>query len=55
MRINGSAQVSDMHGEVIPGLYAKGVSTGGFSFHGLGRATVMGRIAGMHAASQSVE
>lgn len=53
LRINGSAQVMDMNGKVIPSLYAAGDSTGGFAFHGLGRATVMGRIAGMHASSQS--
>jgi len=51
LRINTNAQVMDMKGEIIPGLYAAGDSAGGFSMHGIGRATVFGRIAGMHAAN----
>jgi hypothetical protein len=53
IRINGSSQVVDASGDVIPGLYAAGECAGGFALHGLGRALVMGRIAGRHAASQS--
>ena len=51
LRISTNAQVMDMKGEIIPGLYAAGDSAGGFSMHGIGRATVFGRIAGMHAAN----
>jgi succinate dehydrogenase/fumarate reductase flavoprotein subunit len=40
----------DVNGQVIPGLYCAGESQGGFAQHGLGRATVFGRIAGREAA-----
>jgi urocanate reductase len=50
LRTNAEAQVLDMQGQVIPGLYCAGESQGGFAQHGLGRATVFGRIAGRHAA-----
>jgi hypothetical protein len=50
LRINTSAQVMDLHGEVIDGLYAAGECHGGFNQHGLGRSMVFGRIAGRHAA-----
>jgi hypothetical protein len=43
--------VIDMHGEIIPGLYCGGESAGGFSQHGLARATCQGFIAGRHAVS----
>ena len=46
LRINASCQVVDMNGEVIPGLYCGGESAGGFSLHGLARATCQGFIAG---------
>ena len=36
LRINGRAQVIDMQGEPIPGLYAGGESSGGGNQHGLG-------------------
>jgi succinate dehydrogenase/fumarate reductase flavoprotein subunit len=49
LRINGRCQVVDMNGEVIPGLYCGGESAGGFSEHGLARATCQGFIAGRHA------
>jgi succinate dehydrogenase/fumarate reductase flavoprotein subunit len=49
LRINGSCQVVDMNGEFIPGLYCGGESAGGFSEHGLARATCQGFIAGRHA------
>jgi hypothetical protein len=50
VRINTSAQVIDLHGDVIPGLYACGDSAGGFGQHGICRAATFGRIAGYHAA-----
>ena len=50
LRINTSAQVMDLHGEIIEGLYAAGECHGGFNQHGLGRSLVFGRIAGRHAA-----
>jgi urocanate reductase len=49
IRINTSAQVMDLHGRVIPGLYACGDSAGGFGQHGICRAATFGRIAGFHA------
>jgi hypothetical protein len=53
LRINGRAQVIDMQGEPIPGLYAGGESSGGGNQHGLGRALVHGYIAGTNAARES--
>jgi succinate dehydrogenase/fumarate reductase flavoprotein subunit len=50
LRTNTKAQVMDLQGQVIPGLYCAGESQGGFAQHGLGRATVFGRIAGRDAA-----
>jgi hypothetical protein len=52
LRINGRAQVIDMQGQPIPGLYAGGEASGGGNQHGLGRALVHGYIAGTHAASE---
>lgn len=52
VRINTSAQVIDLRGKVIPGLYACGDSAGGFGQHGICRAATFGRIAGLHAAAQ---
>src|SRR5262252_86925 len=52
VRINTSAEVIDLHGKVIPGLYACGDSAGGFGQHGICRAATFGRIAGFHAAAQ---
>jgi hypothetical protein len=49
LRINAHCQVMDMHGQVIPALYCGGESAGGFSQHGLARATCQGFIAGRHA------
>ena len=49
LRINGNCQVMDLNGHVIPGLYCGGESAGGFSEHGLARATCQGYIAGRHA------
>src|ERR1700722_2572861 len=50
LRINRKCQVIDIHGQVIPGLYAAGESAGGFALHGLPRVIVFGRIAGREAA-----
>jgi succinate dehydrogenase/fumarate reductase flavoprotein subunit len=52
LRINAKCQVVDMRGAVIPGLYCAGESAGGFSAHGLGRATCQGFIAGREAAAE---
>jgi succinate dehydrogenase/fumarate reductase flavoprotein subunit len=53
LRINSKAQVIDMQGLVIPRLYACGEAAGGFSQHGLARATCQGYIAGTHAAQET--
>jgi succinate dehydrogenase/fumarate reductase flavoprotein subunit len=50
IRINTTAQVLDLHGNVIPGLYACGDSAGGFGQHGICRAATYGRLAGFHTA-----
>ena len=50
LRTNVKAQVIDIRGQVIPGLYCAGESQGGFAQHGLGRCLVFGRIAGTDAA-----
>jgi hypothetical protein len=52
LRINGRAQVVDMQGEPIPGLYAGGEASGGGNQHGLGRALVHGYIAGTNAVKE---
>jgi hypothetical protein len=54
LRINGKAQVVDMEGKPIPGLYAGGESSGGGNQHGLGRALVHGYIAGTNAVQDVV-
>jgi succinate dehydrogenase/fumarate reductase flavoprotein subunit len=51
LRINGRCQVMDRAGGVISGLYCGGESAGGFSQHGLARATCQGYIAGSQAAT----
>ena len=53
LRINARCQVVDLNGEVIPGLYCGGESAGGFSMHGLARATCQGFIAGKNAAAEN--
>jgi hypothetical protein len=53
LRINARCQVIDMNGEAIPGLYCGGESAGGFSMHGLPRATVQGYIAGKTAITDN--
>jgi urocanate reductase len=52
LRTSVHAQVLDLRGEVIPGLYCAGESQGGFAQHGLARCIVFGRIAGRHAAQK---
>ncbi len=54
LRINPKGQVVDMNGAVIAGLYSCGETAGGFSQHGLARATCQGYIAGMNAAAEKV-
>jgi len=53
LRTNINAEVMDIRGEVIPGLYCAGESQGGFAQHGLARCIVFGRIAGRHAAQRN--
>jgi len=53
LRTDTNAQVIDIRGEAIPGLYCAGESQGGFAQHGLGRCLVFGRIAGRHAAQRN--
>jgi hypothetical protein len=50
LRINARCEVLDMSGAVIRGLYCGGESAGGFSQHGLARATCQGYIAGQSCA-----
>ncbi len=51
LRIDARARVLDWQGDVIPGLFCAGESSGGFGLHGLSRAIVFGRIAGATAAA----
>lgn len=53
LRINGKGQVIDMNGAIITGLYSCGETAGGFSQHGLARATCQGYIAGENAAAEA--
>jgi hypothetical protein len=54
LRIDRYCRVIDLQGEVIRGLYCGGESAGGFNQHGLARAVVQGRIAGIEAAQEKV-
>ena len=54
LRINAKCQVCDMNGQVIEGLYCGGESAGGFSLHGLARATTQGFISGKYASSEPI-
>jgi succinate dehydrogenase/fumarate reductase flavoprotein subunit len=54
LRIDKYCRVVDLQGQVIRGLYCGGESAGGFNQHGLARALVQGRIAGMEAAQEKV-
>ncbi|MDR1212084.1 MAG: FAD-binding protein [Spirochaetaceae bacterium] len=49
VRINGYCQVLTLTGEVIPGLYCGGESSGGANAHGLARCITQGYIAGHEA------
>jgi urocanate reductase len=55
LRINAKAQVIDLNGDVIPGLYCAGESAGGFNQHGLAKCIVFGRIAGREAARSNTK
>ena len=50
LRVNRKMQVMDLFGEVIPGLYCCGESSGGQRIHGLGRVITSGYLAGKNAA-----
>ena len=52
LRSNTDAQVLDLEGNVIEGLYVCGETHGGFGQHGLGRTFTYGWIAGRHAATR---
>lgn len=52
LRINGKAQVLDIKGEVIPGLYAGGEASGAHLMHGLGKCITHGYIAGSNAVNE---
>jgi succinate dehydrogenase/fumarate reductase flavoprotein subunit len=43
----------DLHGQVIPGLYAAGECASGIAQHGLAKSALFGRLAGIHAARQA--
>lgn len=57
--INAKAEIQNMDGQSIPGLYAAGNAAGGIFFHNyaggaqLGAATVFGRIAGAELAKRA--
>ena len=53
LRINGKAQVIDMQGKPIPGLYSGGEAAGGVNKHGLGRGLVQGYMAGTNIAAET--
>jgi urocanate reductase len=53
LRITAKAQVVDLSGQVIPGLYCAGESSGGFNQHGLAKSLTFGRIAGREAAKSA--
>lgn len=51
LRVDPSMQVYDIHGDLIPGLFACGESSSGMRIHGFGRVMTSGYIAGRSAAS----
>ncbi len=55
LRVNGDMQCVDIHGELIPGLFACGESSGGVRTHGLSRSIPSGYIAGASAAAGGSE
>ena len=52
LAVNVKAQALDIHGEIIPGLYAGGEAAGGLGVAGMPRAIITGRIAGENAAGE---
>jgi succinate dehydrogenase/fumarate reductase flavoprotein subunit len=52
LAVNAKSHVLDIHGNIIPGLYAGGEAAGGLGVIGLPRAIIMGRMAGENAASE---
>jgi succinate dehydrogenase/fumarate reductase flavoprotein subunit len=50
--VNAKAQVLDIYGKVIPGLYAAGEVAGSLDIIGMPKGVVMGRIAGESAAGE---
>ncbi len=54
LAINARSQVLDIHGKVIPGLYAGGETAGGLEFVGMNRGIILGRIAGENAAAEKM-
>jgi len=55
LRTDADAQVIDIRGEPIPGLYCAGESQGGLAIHGLSRALIFGHVAGRNAARRRAE
>ena len=59
LKITGGAEVEDVTGHPIPGLYAAGEIVGGLYYHnyasgtGLMSGAVFGRIAGRNAAARA--
>jgi len=53
LRITAKAEVVDLWGKVIPGLYCAGETSGGFNQHGLAKSLTFGRIAGREAAKRA--
>lgn len=51
LRTTGRGEVLTWEGTPVPGLYAAGEAQGGFSQHGLGRAFLFGRLAGLAAVA----
>ncbi|HWA19574.1 MAG TPA: FAD-dependent oxidoreductase [Devosia sp.] len=52
LRIDRTANVMDINGRPIAGLYCAGEAQGGLALHGLARCLVFGRIAGRSAATR---
>jgi len=53
LRTSTNAEVVDIRGDVIQGLYAVGECQGGFAQHGLARCLTFGRVAARHAAGRT--
>ena len=53
LAVNERAQILDVHGNAIPGLYGGGETVGGIEFVGMNRGIILGRIAGENAAAES--